>query len=67
MGNLTLPWWGGKFEPKSVKFKFFFFGQTHGLFQSMEQFNGEYIAFVSKWLTEERLKKLSSVLEGIYE
>ena len=68
IGNLTLPGWGGEFEPEVSSLKYLLLASTFKrmwLFQSMEQFKGfgEDITFVSKWLTEKGLTKLCSVFE----
>ena len=73
MGNLTLPWWGGEFEPEVSNSNFFLAGafQTHVVVSEHEAILREiklkYIAFVSEWLTEKGLTRLCSVFEGMYE
>ena len=70
MGNLTLPGWGGEFEPKCEVQNILFWQvpiTRKRLFQNMDQLKRKDIAFVSKWLTKKGLTKLCSVFEGMYE
>ena len=71
MGNLTLPWWGGEFEPKLSRAEYLFRPvpiKHMWLSQNMGQFKEKNITFVSKWLIEKGLTKLvCSVFEGVYE